>query len=151
VVVRPYQPRVCVVDDDQHFIKLCRAVLFTEGFEVEAIDDVATAVESIAATLPDVALVDIRFHGEVAGLEVIRRLRASRGSASATPVVLCTASRDLLITHSALVEVLNCTVVEKPFEIDDLVGALRAAMARGPQRVASSPACDPGSHNDLLQ
>jgi DNA-binding NarL/FixJ family response regulator len=80
--------RVLIVDDHEIYRTACRALLRTEGLNVVA--DLASGDQAIAAAAalkPDVAIVDVS-HGNPAGLDVARRLRALQGA----PAVVLTSS-----------------------------------------------------------
>ena len=76
--------RVVLVDDDHRFRAMAHRALEAEGVDVVAeVADGAAATEVVAATKPDLVLIDIRMPG-IDGLEVARRLAA----ADAPPVIL---------------------------------------------------------------
>jgi DNA-binding response OmpR family regulator len=45
------------------------------------------------------------------------------------PVLICTASRDLLDAHRKILEEFGCVVVEKPFNLDELLAAITRCLS----------------------
>ena len=80
--------RILVVDDTPANVKLLVDVLGAKGYEVSAATNGADALATIAATLPDLVLLDIMMPG-LSGYDVCRQLRADPATAL-LPVVLCT-------------------------------------------------------------
>ena len=74
-------PSVLVVDDQEAFRAVARALLERDGFWVvgEAVDG-ATALLAERALRPDVVLLDVRLPDR-SGLEVARAIRATAGAA----------------------------------------------------------------------
>lgn len=70
--------RIVIVEDSRDAREMLRVLLGLSGHEVYEADDGPSAVETIRATEPDVALVDVGLPG-FDGYEVARRVRAMRG------------------------------------------------------------------------
>ncbi|MEO7150225.1 MAG: response regulator, partial [Burkholderiaceae bacterium] len=80
--------RILVVDDTPANVKLLVDVLAAQGYAVASAADGTQALAMIAATPPDLVLLDIMMPG-LSGYDVCRRLRADPATAL-LPVVLCT-------------------------------------------------------------
>jgi DNA-binding NtrC family response regulator len=117
--------RMLVVEDDAVARDLLCEILRADGFEVEAVDDGAPAVERASQGRYDLVLSDVRME-RVGGLDV---LRAFTEKSPATPVILITAFGDVTgameaIGHGAY------DYVSKPFNIEEL----RLTVARALER-----------------
>jgi two-component system response regulator AtoC len=117
--------RVLVVEDDAVARDLLCEILRGEGFEVDAVDDGAPAVERAADGRYDLVLSDVCME-RVGGLDV---LRAFSEKSPRTPVILITAFGDVTgameaISHGAY------DYVSKPFNIEEL----RLTVARALER-----------------
>ncbi len=117
--------RMLVVEDDAVARDLLCEILRADGFEVEALDDGAPAVERASQGRYDLVLSDVRME-RVGGLDV---LRAFTEKSPATPVILITAFGDVTgameaIGHGAY------DYVSKPFNIEEL----RLTVARALER-----------------
>jgi DNA-binding NtrC family response regulator len=128
--------KVLVVEDDAVARDLLREILNAEGFEVEAVDDGAPAVERAGRQHYDLVVSDIRME-RVTGMEV---LRAFSEKAPGTPVILITAFGDVTgameaIGHGAY------DYVSKPFNIEEL----RQTVARALERKRLSAEADAGT------
>jgi adenylate cyclase len=80
--------RVLVVDDTPANVKLLVDVLTAKGYQVTAATNGADALAMIAASQPDLVLLDIMMPG-LSGYDVCRQLRAAPAT-ELLPVVLCT-------------------------------------------------------------
>jgi adenylate cyclase len=83
-------PRVLIVDDTPHNVRLLDAILSSRGYQVLAASSGAAALEVVARERPDLVLLDILMPG-MDGHEVCRRLRADPAT-QLLPVVMVTAS-----------------------------------------------------------
>ena len=107
--------RMLVVEDDAVARDLLCEILRADGFEVEAVEDGAPAVERAGDGRYDLVLSDVRME-RVGGLDV---LRAFTERSPGTPVILITAFGDVTgameaIGHGAY------DYVSKPFNIEEL-------------------------------
>lgn len=110
--------RVLVVDDDDDIRELLRQLLEFEGYEVQALEDGAAAVEFLeAADAPWAVLLDIAMP-RLSGFDVCKRLANMGTLGSRHKVALMTAglweARDC--PHSV------CTVLRKPFNLQVVLG-----------------------------
>src|SRR5580698_7199689 len=80
------QPRVLVVDDEEHITELVAMGLGYNGFDVERVASGRQALEAIERRRPDLVILDVMLP-DLDGFEVARRLRASEGAGTTTPVI----------------------------------------------------------------
>ena len=71
--------RILVIDDDEASRDILVRRLKRSGYRAVAAQDGETGIEEALEIRPDLVLVDIRL-GKIDGWEVIRRIRAQRGS-----------------------------------------------------------------------
>ena len=121
--------RICVIDDDLSFRRLCESILSAEGFTCEFVEDASEASAQIASTRPDLVIMDLRLGDEVDAVEVLLAIKQAPSPTADIPVLICSASRDLVETHLELLERLGCEIVDKPFGIDDLLAAIDRCLA----------------------
>lgn len=82
------QAKILVVDDIAQNVKLLADLLTMKGYAVSTASTGESALERIAAELPDLVLLDVMMPG-ISGYEVCRRVRANPATAL-LPIVLCT-------------------------------------------------------------
>ncbi len=82
------KPKVLVVDDTPHNIKLLADLLTVKGYDVATAADGEEALAKLAADTPDIVLLDIMMPG-LSGYDVCRSIRADAKTAL-LPVVLVT-------------------------------------------------------------
>lgn len=119
---------VLVVDDEPDVRLIARMVLHAADFEVSEVSSGEAALAELEiAGPPDVLLLDVRMPG-IDGWELLRRLRSAPAWAQ-VPVVVCTAdlgARSEAPDHLAAAD----TLLTKPFQADDLLDAVRAAVSQ---------------------
>jgi len=84
--------RVLLVDDSEPVREAYTLLLSESGYEVEAVGDGAAALHAVAEHRPDAVVLDLGLPG-VDGLQVIRALKESAGTAS-IPVITLTGRDD---------------------------------------------------------
>ena len=84
------QPRVLVVDDEEHITELLFMGLSMNGFEVERASSGRAALEAIEHNHPDLVVLDVMLPN-LNGFDVTKRLRQTEGSGARIPVIFLTA------------------------------------------------------------
>src|SRR6266542_2348379 len=121
-------PIVFVIDDDPSVRKALSRLLKSVGFPVEAF---ATSEEFLAQSLPDVpacVILDVRMPG-LSGLDLQRTLAERNVS---LPIVFLTGHGDIPMTVRAM-KAGAVDFLPKPFNDQDLLAAVRQAVARHAQ------------------
>jgi len=116
-------PRVLIVDDDARVRQAIQWALEDEGFSVETAADGQAALEVAARRLPDLVLLDITLP-RLDGYAVAQALRRDYGPA--LPILAVTADGQ---APAKAKRVGAYAFVRKPFELDDLLAAIRAGLA----------------------
>jgi diguanylate cyclase (GGDEF)-like protein len=141
--------RVLVVDDEIDIAKVLELNLSAEGFEVAVANSAQEALDAALTFRPDLVLLDINMPG-MDGLQVTRALRSDALTAS-TSIILVTAKAsvdDRLIGLAAGAD----DYVTKPFDVDELLSRVRAALRRSHQLRGMSPLTGlPGNFEILRQ
>jgi DNA-binding response OmpR family regulator len=129
-VERSTDHRVVVVDDDDEFLGLMRALLPSEGsFEVITHPRPDGARALIASAQPDLVVLDLVTNHQERGWDLIEELRAD-GATATVPIVICSAAVRSLDERAAWLTERGIAVVPKPFELDDLLGTIWSALGR---------------------
>lgn len=121
--------RVLIVEDEPELMELIGDVLVLEGYEVHTVGRIPRGLDQIRRLAPGVIVLDLRLPG-IGGVELLRLLKADRQLES-IPIVICTGAADLREAHTEEFAFLNCVVLAKPFELDELVTAVREALGTG--------------------
>ncbi len=125
--------RILVVDDEPMVRDTLGQVLADEGYVVDVAADGEAALDRIRAARPDVILLDLMMPG-MNGRQFLSALRED-SAFSAVPVLIMTAVHGLEINLNAIGA---SEVVEKPFDVDDLLNKVALAVYRS--RDADAPA-----------
>src|SRR5579859_5418089 len=112
--------RILVVDDDEGVRQIVRLFLSDEGYEVLEAANGEIALELIRHVRPELILLDLRMP-VMDGWEFARRYRLMPGEHA--PIVACIAALDVT-TECANVQPVG--ILSKPFDLDDLLAAVRS-------------------------
>jgi CheY-like chemotaxis protein len=125
--------RVLLAEDDAAFRTTMSLILGGDGYEVVEVADGSAVLDELVNSLSDesslrsfdVIITDVRMPG-FSGMDV---LRAVRGLPEAPPVILMTAFGNKE-THREAHRLGVSTVLDKPFDLDDLRAAVANALGR---------------------
>jgi two-component system, OmpR family, response regulator len=115
---------ILVVDDDPHIRQLLTFALTKAGYDVQEADNGEVALERVAASPPDLVVLDITMP-RMDGLEVCRRLRA-QGNLP----ILFLSSRDDEIDKILGIELGGDDYVVKPFSPREVVARIGGILRR---------------------
>jgi len=134
------QRTVLVADDDDALRGLIADLLEGDlGLRVVSVADGYQAILAVQREPPDLIILDLRMP-RVDGYGVLRWLRA-RGTTATIPVLALTASTEADLEH-ALAR--GCRgAVAKPFDIDELLGSVRAALDSTARPLEPAPTVPP--------
>jgi len=114
---------IAIIDDDVTFLDFLQALLLDEGYEVLKIKDGRTAYDRLHAARPDCIIVDVRLEHPTSGWDILARVWDD-ATLAATPTIVCSGDVTDLEAHRQGLERRGCAALAKPFDIDDLLGAL---------------------------
>jgi len=115
---------VLIIDDDVELCELVSEYLESEGFEVEAVHDGPSGVESCRAIDPELVILDVMLPG-LGGFAVLNRIRED----SRVPVIMLTA-RGEEVDRILGLEMGADDYLPKPFNPRELVARIRAILRR---------------------
>jgi len=116
---------VVIVEDDVHIADLVSLYLEQSGFRVYRADNGADGLRVIGERQPKLVILDVGLVGDIDGLEVCRRLRATTD----VPVIMLTA-RDGEIDRVLGLELGADDYVTKPFSPRELVARVKTILRR---------------------
>ena len=115
---------IALVDDDRNILTSVSIALESEGYRVDTYTDGASALDGLMASLPDLAILDIKMP-RMDGMELLRRLRQSTDM----PVIFLT-SKDEEIDELFGLKMGADDFIRKPFSQRLLVERVRAVLRR---------------------
>jgi two-component system response regulator FixJ len=121
------RPTVDIIDDDPAMRDSLAFLLDVNGFKARAHATAAAFLEHIRTSAPDCVVSDIRMPG-MSGLDLVRKLKAD---GVPCPVVAITGHGDIALAVEAM-KAGAADFIEKPFDDDALLSAVRSAMAAKP-------------------
>lgn len=120
----PNSQVVHVIDDDEAVRQSLAFLLSTAGFAVRVHESATGFLKALPAAQVGCIVTDVRMP-EMDGLELQRRLRAGKVTA---PVIVITGHGDVALAVEAM-KAGAADFIEKPFDDDVLIGAIRSALA----------------------
>ncbi|ACZ40668.1 response regulator [Sphaerobacter thermophilus] len=119
------RPVIAVIERDQDLLCLLEEILREEGYDVVGWPRRAGAAEIIRQTRPAAAIVSLWLEEATSGWHLLDELRG-RPETRSLPVILTTTT-----PHPGNPGGLHAdAVIEKPFDLDDLLATIRHAVAR---------------------
>jgi two-component system response regulator RegX3 len=116
--------RILIVEDEQAIAEAVEYALENEGFQVDAVDRGADALEAAERDAYDLLVLDLMLP-DLSGIEVCRRIRGK----SAVPILVLTA-KDAEVDRVLGLEVGADDYVTKPFSMVELVARVRSILRR---------------------
>jgi len=113
--------KILIVEDRSNLLQLERIILTSKGYAVMEASDGRTALDTIAATSPDLILLDLMLP-KIDGFEVCRRVKQNTLS-SHIPVVILTARRTAEDKRRAR-EVGADAFLTKPFRSSEVLSTI---------------------------
>jgi DNA-binding response OmpR family regulator len=120
--------KILIVEDDEKIAKALSIRLKNAGYEVSVAPDALTGVENVVKKVPDLVLLDISLPAG-SGFTVAERIQSL--IPTATPLIFLTASKKPGLRDKAK-ELGAAAFFQKPYEWDDLLGAIQLALAGAP-------------------
>jgi DNA-binding response OmpR family regulator len=119
--------RVLVVNDTQDILDLFRRLLEDEGYEVVLSGSPVQQVSEIERISPDLIILDFIFGGEKFGWQMLQMLKMQHSTAK-IPIIVCTAAVEIVREQEGYLTSKGIRVIYKPFDIDELLDAVRQAL-----------------------
>ena len=127
--------KVYIVDDDEAMRDSLAYLLGAAGFTVELFESASRFLEGLPTVHSGCVVTDVRMPG-VDGIELLRQLKREMPS---LPVLVMTGHGDVPLAVEAM-KLGASDFVEKPFEDERLISAIRAALAGMTEARRSDPA-----------
>lgn len=122
------QPRILVVDDEEHITELLAMGLGYQGFDVERAGSGRQALDAVGRRAPDLIVLDVMLP-DLDGFEVAKRLRRDEGASTRIPIIFLTA-RDTTQDKVTGLRLGSDDYVTKPFSIEELIERVKAVLRR---------------------
>jgi CheY-like chemotaxis protein len=123
----PTKPHILVINDTQEVLEVMQELLQDEGYRVTIYSTAIRDLKTILDIKPDLLILDHMMGDEEYGWQTIQKLRLNRELAT-LPVIVCTAAVKMVKELEGHLKAKGITVVLKPFDIDDLLQAVSAAL-----------------------
>jgi PAS domain S-box-containing protein len=116
------QSRILIIDDEPNVLDVLTKALIGRGYTVDAVGDGEDGLARLAESKFDVILCDFRMPG-LSGMDFYRRIQSEKPHL-ASKIIFITGDTANLVTRR-FVEENNLNILEKPFELPDLIQVIR--------------------------
>ena len=118
---------IMVINDTQEILELFREILTDEGYKVDLYSYGIHDIEEVRRVKPDLIILDYLIGGEQNGWQTLQKLKMTRDTAK-IPILVCTAALKQVQEIQGWLTTKGIAVVPKPFDIDDLLVAVKKAL-----------------------
>ena len=122
---------IAIIENDPGLRQILAALLDDEGFTVIEWPSGAGAHAMIRRERPDIVLLDLRLEEARAGLAVLEDIRDDPDTRE-TAVIVCSGDIRFLHEQGAMLRALRCGIIEKPFDIAELLALIHTATSAPP-------------------
>jgi CheY-like chemotaxis protein len=137
------QPHIHVINHTPEILELMRELLEDDGFRATLQSHVDKDLDRIAELSPDAIILDYMWSSVDDDWSFLQLLKLDRRTAK-IPVILCTGAVREVHALEEHLRAIGVAVVFKPFDIDQMIQAVRDALGR--EAAAAHPArTDPQS------
>ena len=120
--------RIMIVDDTPDFLALVAMLLENENYRASMRSTGEGTIQLIKKQKPDLVILDVMLP-DIDGIDVLRMLKEDPETKT-IPVIVSTAASDRVRQEKQFLEAAGVEVLEKPFELDDLLHAVQKAIGR---------------------
>lgn len=134
-------PTIAVVHTDPSFLDLLHELLPDEGYRVLPLD-IGDAATAVSEALPALVILDLWVDAPLDGWNILLQLHGNLAT-TGIPAILLSEDRRFTAHKATSLAAMGCTVLHKPFDLDDLLVAVEArigALTIARERAVSAPA-----------
>jgi len=121
---------IMVINDTQEILELFEDLLTSEGYEVTLYSYGVHDMKEVERIAPNLIIIDYLIGDERTGWQMLQKLKMTRSTAP-IPIIVCTAALNQVKEIEGWLTQKRITVVLKPFDVDDLLTAVRRALTGG--------------------
>ena len=121
---------IMVINDTQEILELFEDLLTSEGYEVTLYSYGVHDMKEVERIAPNLIIIDYLIGDERTGWQMLQKLKMTRATAT-IPIIVCTAALNQVKEIEGWLTQKGITVVLKPFDVDDLLTAVRRALTGG--------------------
>lgn len=136
--------RIMVVNDSREILELFEEILTEEGYEVDLYSYGLHDLIEIKESAPDLIILDYLIGDEGYGWQLLQKLKMDRDTEH-LPVIVCSAAVKQLRDLEGWLTEKGVGVVFKPFNIDDLLLAVRKMLDSSPAMLSRDGSSGPSS------
>lgn len=120
----PRERRISIIEDDESLRLALVGLMKCVGYSASGYESAEQFLENGAGSTSDCVITDIHLPG-LSGIELTERLRAGGRQ---VPVIAITARSDPALEQKAMASGAAC-FLKKPFEMDELIACVEAALS----------------------
>jgi CheY-like chemotaxis protein len=114
------RPRIVIADNDHDHLKVLKAILEGEGYQVGTVHDLRTGHRLVNEYPPALLILDLVQDGQRVGLDLIQHLRADARTRDLA-ILVVSGDAPTLRAQAERFRSDGVAVLEKPYELDELL------------------------------
>lgn len=118
--------RILVINDTEEILQIFWDILTPEGYDVVLYSYAINDMDEVQRLKPDLVILDLIFGQEKTGWQMLQKMKMTRATAT-IPVIVCTAATKEVREIQGYLQAKGVSLVPKPFDIDDLLAAIKRA------------------------
>ncbi|MEP7289971.1 MAG: response regulator [Chloroflexota bacterium] len=142
----PAQPHIVIFNHSPNLLKLFQAALSKKGYKISTHLQEMSHLDQIMQDPPDLIILGTLKGYLDSEVEIIQKIRQD-STAGTIPIIVCTTGDLFLAKNEQVSEVKYFSIVPKPFDIQDLLSAVEAALP-GSNRIIDVKANEPNGSSD---
>jgi CheY-like chemotaxis protein len=119
---------IAVLDDSNDLLELMKELLEDEGYKVVLLHASEGAYKKLEALQPALIIVDVVLETPDAGWRLVQILTLNPQTKD-IPIIICSAATTFLRAHKDRLHELGYPILNKPFDLDDLLAKVATALA----------------------
>lgn len=121
-----------VINDTAEILMLFEAILTDEGYEVSLHSYSTRDIDEVKKVMPDLIISDHMPTKDEQGWQFLQKLKMTPETAK-IPIIICTTNMKVVRESEGHLAAKGVLVVAKPFDIDELLGAVEELIGKADQ------------------
>ena len=121
--------KILIIDDDMILTRSMQVILEEHQYSVDVANDVETGMAKFSSSKPDLLILDVMMESDLQGHRLAHTIKSDPGNKD-LPILVITGMKDAIGVNirdafEGIDELPNLAMMDKPFEIDELISQVK--------------------------